>query len=692
MRGFELHSITPICSLQQLKVLKLGPASGSNLGGCRDSSSMGELTTRGLAGIVSLQELEFLDVSYNRLTADCLPLLAVLTKLTYLDLAGNSLGGSISRCSSSCSCEECQLLCSTLQDCGLEGARSCGSKHTSKNIQCCSNSDNSTSLVALDACSKPVVWSDSLGEFAAACRTAVAAGPWAGCGVDSAIYLTQEEEEQLLLADGSSCFATRIPAAVAATAAVAAASAPLAAASRPYLKHLDISGCGLSRLTDAEFDLSGLTCLRAGTALVSDGRGHQVTQTNSLSACTVATLCNLKRLQDLEVAASTPSDSKCYSGLAALTAVTRLVLQDPNAAEGLFGAFAAAANPAVDSSSTMFRNLQELGLVVSNSSARSSASTAAVQQLVSRCKGLTRLSLFPQHVDDAAPQGVVAFTADPAAELCCAGGQQDKAANEDCCTGGGCCSIEEQCAPLTAAQSACCAAVAGPPEASKSSASAQTVCAARCASPPVADKCSVGVTLERVGSGCSGISRCSSPSTTGCGSSSADVSCVSGVAAALCSSKCTPVSAGCCSKKGLGVEAGWYGALAGLSGLTRLDIAVPDELSLITGALSGLSRLRHLQLLPGCQDSLTVAAAAGTVASCCSLQPAGCLSLPAGFSSASRRYIGDGELMGLSALTSLSHLDLSQIGVNDAAVDELQLLLPCTKITVAARGHARLFA
>jgi hypothetical protein len=46
------------------------------------------------------------------------------------------------------------------------------------------------------------------------------------------------------------------------------------------------------------------------------------------------------------------------------------------------------------------------------------------------------------------------------------------------------------------------------------------------------------------------------------------------------------------------------------------------------------------------------------------------------------RCIADGELLGLSALTKLTHLELQPVVVNGSAIDELQKLLPCTRVSV----------
>jgi hypothetical protein len=46
------------------------------------------------------------------------------------------------------------------------------------------------------------------------------------------------------------------------------------------------------------------------------------------------------------------------------------------------------------------------------------------------------------------------------------------------------------------------------------------------------------------------------------------------------------------------------------------------------------------------------------------------------------RCVTDAELLGLSVLTKLTHLELQHVAVNDSAVDELQRLLPCTRISV----------
>ncbi|WIA41021.1 hypothetical protein OEZ86_004659 [Tetradesmus obliquus] len=40
------------------------------------------------------------------------------------------------------------------------------------------------------------------------------------------------------------------------------------------------------------------------------------------------------------------------------------------------------------------------------------------------------------------------------------------------------------------------------------------------------------------------------------------------------------------------------------------------------------------------------------------------------------------ELLGLSVMTKLTHLELKQVVFNDSAADELQRLLPCTRISV----------
>jgi hypothetical protein len=91
-------------------------------------------------------------------------------------------------------------------------------------------------------------------------------------------------------------------------------------------------------------------------------------------------------------------------------------------------------------------------------------------------------------------------------------------------------------------------------------------------------------------------------------------------------------------------------------------------------------------------SSAAAAAAAGCAAACvgpcCEAAPAKSAAAAAAAAAAAVpagrgvRCVTDDELLGLSVLTKLMHLELQHVAVNGSTVDELQRLLPCTRIRV----------
>ncbi|KAF6259229.1 hypothetical protein COO60DRAFT_1460279 [Scenedesmus sp. NREL 46B-D3] len=169
-------------------------------------------------------------------------------------------------------------------------------------------------------------------------------------------------------------------------------------------------------------DSNGLSGIRALQQLqyldVSHNqlRGVWVKQANQLSPACMAGLAGLTHLRDLEVAADVPAG--CYTGFRGLGQLTRLVVQDCAAAEGLFlaeqGPSSSSSKDRIASFGCCFPHLVALGVML-----RGPAGAAAMRQLATSCRDLRQLSIY-QDLTTAAAAGTF--------DGCCRGRAADTAA------------------------------------------------------------------------------------------------------------------------------------------------------------------------------------------------------------------------------------------------------------------------
>jgi Leucine-rich repeat (LRR) protein len=657
LSGLGISDIGPVVTLTMLTSLKLGPM----LGAAGSSQHVNRIDSSGIAGIGALQQLQHLDVSHNQLRWGSVLLLQELTGLTYLRLAGNNLSSSSTQVSPGCSNDNTVWMCSS-KAISVDARAACygsgGSSSSSSSSGCCASGDGC--LVASSS-EDEAPTPKSRGSSA---HAAAAFGGTAGSSKASA------DRRRLLLRCDSTISSTTAAATLRGCCNMPVNPAQLQTSSSSSsmwllpgtkLRHLDVSGCGLNsifslaapRLPETSEDLASsllanLTCLKAGTSLRHMGSGIWHKKANHLTPACVASLAALTNLRDIEVAAEVPAG--CYAGFRGLGQLTRLVVQDFAAAEGIFqpGCNQAAGGCgsssrvgcSAGSSSCCFPLIEELGLML-----RGPAGAAAISQLATSCRDLRKLVIYQ---DLTSPPATAAGQCDG----CCSGSTAACGSAGLDCSSWHCAALSglmrlqqlslqppADIRVLTCLTGLRHLQLLGPeagwrPDRSATGqpdrATAQPGIAATAAAAAVARPVAKVEVLPA--GGCCGGGGTSAEVTAAAAAGSAGGCCVGG----CCAAPAVASSAGCCSNAAAGAARATAAAAGG-------------------GCRGGAAC---------CEDNPTPAAATGMVAA------------------SGVRCVTDAELLGLGILTKLTHLELQHVVFNDSAVDELQRLLPCTRISV----------